>query len=48
MQVIAQVEQLPEMCASWEGLAFVQTMSQQEGPMEHGEGVLKRESQSFQ
>lgn len=46
----------PQTRASSQGLAFVRTMSQQvingrckqEGPVEHGEGMLERESQTFQ
>lgn len=56
MQVTAQGRAAPQSCASLQGLAFVQTMSQQvingrhkqEGPVEHGDGVLENESQTFQ
>jgi len=56
MQVTARGRAAPQTCASSQGLAFVQTMSQQvingrykqEGPMEHAEGVLENESQTFQ
>lgn len=55
-QVVAQVEQHPQTCASSEAVAFVRSTSQQfvnarrkqEGPVEHREGVLARESQTFQ